>query len=63
MKQLINLILKHLLRSRKLTSIIHFKKLSTIIIKTLNEIRNTPIILYNVKQTIDSNYETRNFEK
>ena len=44
------------------------KNLSTTINKTLNEkklneIRNKTIILYNVKQTIDSNYETRNFEE
>ena len=44
------------------------KNLSTTINKTLNEknlneIRNKTIIFYNVKQTIDSNYETRNFEE
>ena len=44
------------------------KNLSTTINKTLNEknlneIRNTTIILYSVKQTIDSNYETRNCEE
>ena len=30
--------------------------------KNLNEIRNKTIILYNVKQTIDYNYETINLE-
>ena len=44
------------------------KNLSTTMNKTLNEknlneIRNKTIILYNVKQTIDSNYETRHFEE
>ena len=44
------------------------KNLSTTINKTLNEknlneIRNKTIILYSVKQTIDSNYEPRNCEE